>query len=301
MSFESCDEAECEAGTGVVELVITPKTKDLGEFSVRRILPAPKRQALGPFVFFDHAGPAEFPPGEGIAVRPHPHIGIATITYLFEGEIIHKDSLGYEQSIQPRAVNLMTAGKGIVHSERAGEDLNQHSKLHGIQSWIALPEALQEMAPDFVHYPASDIPKTDVAGVVVHVIMGDAFGCQSPVKTYSPTLYLELEIPSEHTIRLPREQPELAAYIVSGEVCADGCNYGEGRMLVVAAGQTLELTAREDARVMVIGGENLGPRHVWWNFVSTSEARIELAKQQWANDKFDPVPGDAEFIPLPES
>ena len=281
-------------------MTIEPKERDLGEFTVRRVLPAARRRMVGPFVFFDHMGPAEFPPGEGIAVRPHPHIGLATITYLFEGEIMHRDSLGCAQPIQAGAVNLMTAGRGIVHSERAGDDLNETSRLHGIQSWMALPLEDEECEPDFVHYPAAQLPELDVDGCTIRIIMGECFGQKSPVTTYSETLYFECVMPAGKKISIPGDADELAAYVVSGEIEADGLLYGNGVMLVAKNGKGLQLHAQEDSRVMVIGGEPLGERIVWWNLVSSSPERIEKAKDDWREGRFGSVPGDDEFIPLPE-
>ncbi len=285
---------------GAVDMIIRPNERDLGEFTVRRVLPAKARRMVGPFVFFDHMGPAEFPPGKGIAVRPHPHIGLATITYLFEGMIMHRDNLGFVQPIQAGAVNLMTAGRGIAHSERAGDDLDETSRLHGIQSWMALPRDEEEREPAFVHYPASDLPELEVAGCTVRIIMGECFGESSPVTTYSDTLYMECVIPAGREITIPGDSPELAAYIVSGAVSISGDDFGDGVMLVARQGRPLDIRAVEDSRVMIIGGEPLGERHVWWNFVSSSRERIEQAKDDWRDGRFDPVPGDDEFIPLPE-
>jgi redox-sensitive bicupin YhaK (pirin superfamily) len=282
-----------------VELTIEPRVRSLGEFDVRRVLPAAKRRMVGPFVFLDHMGPAVFPPGQGIAVRPHPHIGLATITYLFEGEIMHRDSLGYRQLIQAGAVNLMTAGRGIVHSERASDDLAITSRLHGIQSWIALPLDLEETEPTFLHYPASSLPELGVDGAMVRVIMGNAYGLQSPVLTYSPTLYLEASLAANAKLAVLDEAPERAVYIVSGRVDVGGSAYGEGTLVVLRGGVTVPLTAETEARVIVIGGTSIGPRHIWWNFVSSSEARIERAKRDWAEMRMGSVPGDDEFIPLP--
>ncbi len=280
--------------------IIEPRERDLGEFTVRRVLPAARRRMVGPFVFFDHMGPAEFPPGKGIAVRPHPHIGLATITYLFEGEILHRDSLGFVQPIRPGAVNLMTAGRGIVHSERAGDDLDETSRLHGIQSWIALPLAEEEREPAFVHYPASDIPEVDAGGCTIRIIMGDCFGASSPVTTYSQTLYLDCVMPAGGQLPLPADWPELAAYVVSGDVEIDGARYASGVMLVAQDSNGLDIVAHEDSRVMIIGGEPLGERIVWWNLVSSSPERIEKAKRDWRDGRFGTVPGDDEFIPLPD-
>ena len=283
-----------------VDLIIKPRERDLGEFTVRRVLPAAKQRMVGPFVFFDHMGPAEFPPGQGVAVRPHPHIGLATITYLFEGEIMHRDNLGFAQPIHAGAVNLMTAGRGIVHSERAGDDLDETSHLHGIQSWMALPRDEEEREPAFVHYPAAELPELEIDGCTVRVIMGECFGERSPVTTFSDTLYLECVIPAGHQITIPGDAGELAAYVVSGEVGLAGASYGGGVMLVAKQGQALPLRAEQDSRVMIIGGEPLGERHVWWNFVSSSRERIEQAKDDWREGRFGLVPGDDEFIPLPE-
>jgi redox-sensitive bicupin YhaK (pirin superfamily) len=284
-----------------VELTIQPRVRSLGEFDVRRVLPAAQRRMVGPFVFLDHMGPAVFPPGSGIAVRPHPHIGLATITYLFEGEIMHRDSLGYRQLIQAGAVNLMTAGRGIVHSERASDDIAVTSHLHGIQSWIALPLELEEMEPTFLHYPAPSLPELTIDGCTVRVIMGTAYGAQSPVLTYSPTLYLEASLPAKGELLLLDEAPERAVYVVSGRVAIGGDTYGEGTLAVLRAGITVPLAAENAARIIVVGGAALGPRHIWWNFVSSSEARIERAKRDWAEMKLGTVAGDDEFIPLPNS
>lgn len=286
--------------SNTIELTLKPELKDLGEFTVRRVLPAPRRRMVGPFIFFDHMGPAEFPPGKGIAVRPHPHIGLATITYLFDGQIMHRDSLGFVQPINAGAVNLMTAGRGIVHSERAGDDLDTTSSLHGIQSWMALPIEDEETDPEFIHYAADDIPETEVNGVAVRVIMGEAYGQRSPVKLFSSALYLECRMPAGSQLELPDQFEELAAYVVEGQVEIDGEPFEPGTMAVAATGQALGLAAESDSRVMVIGGAALGERHIWWNLVSSSRERIEKAKRDWQEKRFDMVPGDDEFIPLPD-
>jgi len=301
MSVQPSLEPECVAASGAIELTIEARVRSLGEFDVRRVLPAAQRRMVGPFVFFDHMGPAVFPPGQGIAVRPHPHIGLATITYLFDGEIMHRDSLGYVQLIQSGAVNLMTAGRGIVHSERASErDLPVRSRLHGIQSWMALPLELEEMEPSFVHYPAHSLPTLEHSGCTMRVIMGSAFGAQSPVATYSPTLYVEARMPLGTSFALPAGAKERAAYVVSGLVRIEGREYRDGVLAVARAGSTPSLTAVEDTRVMVIGGEPLGTRHIWWNYVSSSKERIERAKADWLEGRIGKVPGDDEFIPLPD-
>ncbi len=300
MSVQPSYEPECQKDDGSVELTIEARVRSLGEFDVRRVLPVATRRMVGPFVFFDHMGPAVFPPGQGIAVRPHPHIGLATITYLFEGEIMHRDSLGFAQLIQPGAVNLMTAGRGIVHSERAADDLAVTSRLHGIQSWLALPLELEEAEPGFVHYAADALPQVNVGGCAVRVIMGEAHGRRSPVLTYSPTLYLEVVMPAGSAYTLPAEASERAVYVAEGTTSAGNRPAGDGVMLVANPGAELRLTATTDSRVMVIGGESLGQRHIWWNFVSSSKERIERGKSDWRDGRFGKVPGDDEFIPLPE-
>ena len=286
--------------SNVIKLRIEPRERDLGEFTVRRVLPSPRQQMVGPFIFFDHMGPAEFPPGSGIQVRPHPHIGLATITYLFEGEIMHRDDLGYVQPIRAGAVNLMTAGRGIVHSERAGEDLQTHSRLHGIQSWMALPEHLAEMEPGFLHYGADELPELVRDGVTIRVIMGKAYGQTSPVKCYSPTLYLECQLPEGAGLELPDTNDDLGVYVVSGAVTIAEEHYKSGVLAIAEPGQRLRLEAVEASRVMVIGGESLGQRYIWWNFVATSMERMEQAKRDWKEGRFGKVPGDDEFIPLPD-
>jgi redox-sensitive bicupin YhaK (pirin superfamily) len=299
MSVQQTYEPECAEAGGPVELLIEARVRSLGEFDVRRVLPAAQRRMVGPFVFFDHMGPADFPPGKGIAVRPHPHIGLATITYLFEGEIMHRDDLGFVQKIEPGAVNLMTAGRGIVHSERA-VDLSVAARLHGIQSWVALPLEAEETAPSFIHYSAATLPEIDVGGCAVRVVVGSAFGRTSPVAAYSPTLYLDVRMPANASFTLPADVAERAAYVASGGVLLDGRVLFDGTMVVARAGAALTLEAAGDARVLVIGGEPLGARHIWWNFVSSSKQRIERAKQDWLEGRFGKVPGDDEFIPLPE-
>jgi len=290
-----------EALVAPVELTIQPRARSLGEFDVRRVLPAATRRMVGPFVFLDHMGPAVFEPGHGIAVRPHPHIGLATITYLFEGEIMHRDSLGYRQLIQAGAVNLMTAGRGIVHSERASDDLDRTSRLHGIQSWIALPLELEEMEATFLHYPAASLPERVIDGCNVRVIMGSAYGLQSPVLTYSPTLYLEATLPPHATLVLLDEADERAFYVAAGSVSIGTAVYSEGTLAVLHRGATAPLRAKAETRLIVVGGAPVGPRHIWWNFVSSSEARIERAKSDWREMRMGTVAGDDEFIPLPNS
>ncbi len=300
MTYHTASEPVCNQQSGTIELLIEPKKKDLGGFSVARVLPSSRRRMVGPFIFFDHMGPATFAPGEGIQVRPHPHIGLATLTYLFEGEIMHRDSLGYQQVIQSGAVNLMTAGSGIVHSERASDDLNTTSRLHGIQSWLALPAAAEQCEPAFAHYPAADIPAVEVGAASARVILGTAYGASSPVETHSPSLYLELLMPRGSAVKLPSHCAESAVYLVSGEVSIGERRCGAGVMAVIRNGEHAQLQAAADSRVMVIGGEPLGERHIWWNFVASSRQLIEQAKSNWRQGRFAGVAGDDEFIPLPE-
>ncbi len=300
MSYLPAATPKCVEERGAVTLRIEAQEKNLGELTVRRILPAKERRQVGPFVFFDHMGPAEFPPGEGINVRPHPHIGLATVTYLFAGRILHRDSLGCVQAICAGAVNLMTAGRGIVHSERAGDDLDRTARLHGIQTWMALPAGKEEMDPDFRHYAASELPDLVIDGVNVRVIMGEAYDQCSPVICHSPTLYLECRMPAGTRLSLPECHAELGVYVVDGNVRIADEAYEGGVLAIAGKGVRLQLHAAEDSRLMVIGGDAVGKRHVWWNFVASSRERIEQAKSDWREGRFDKVPGDDEFIPLPD-
>jgi redox-sensitive bicupin YhaK (pirin superfamily) len=300
MSYHKATAPVCSQPQGAIDLLIRPRRHDLGGFTVRRVLPASKRPSIGPFVFFDEMGPAVFPPGEGISVRPHPHIGLATLTYLFEGEILHRDSLGFVQPIRPGAVNLMTAGRGIVHSERPGEDLHRAAPLHGIQSWMALPIDQEEREPSFEHYPAEAMPAIEQHGARVRVIVGNAFGQTSPVHVCTPTLYLDCSLESGRSLTVPRNQADLGAYVVAGRVRIDDTPLKPGTMAVLCAGTPLALHAEEDSRVVVIGGEPLGRRHLWWNFVASSKARIEQAKADWKEGRFGRIAGETEFIPLPD-
>lgn len=299
MSFFECDSPQCKEQGSAIRLRIRPREKNLGEFSVRRVLPASRQRMIGPFVFFDHMGPAVFPPGKGIDVRPHPHIGIATITYLFEGEILHRDSLGVVQPIHPGAINLMTAGSGIVHSERPGEDLERESALNGIQSWIALPNELQEIDAAFDHYSASELPEWTDGGVVCRLIMGTLAGRESPVKTYSRTLYADLNFSAGAEIRIDLNENEQALYVAEGQITVVGELVDAGEMVVLDGANQIAMQSSVAARVMLIGGDPVGERQMYWNFVSNDIARIERAKDDWRNGAFPSVPGDDEFIPLP--
>ncbi|MDX1506866.1 MAG: pirin family protein [Woeseiaceae bacterium] len=284
-----------------VELVIDPKEKDLGEFTVRRALPDKRRRRIGPFVFFDHMGPAEFSPGTGVNVRSHPHIGLATITYLFEGEILHRDSLGYVQPIRPGAVNWMTAGRGIVHSEKVTPEIfASGQKLHGIQTWVALPLESEEMEPGFQHYPEELIPSTTVDGVDVTVIIGSAYGVNSPVVTESDTLYVEVNMDAGQSIELPSAD-ELGIYVVDGKVSIGDDDIDARQLAVVEGSEGGTVSAHAASKLMLCGGDSLeGERHVWWNFVSSSRERLEQAKNDWRDGNFGEVPGEPDYIPLPE-
>lgn len=301
MSYFDCDAPKCEASDQQLDLIIRPARKDLGEFSVARALPSPERKMVGPFIFFDHMGPAAFGPGEGIQVRPHPHIGIATITYLFDGTILHRDSLGFEQAIEPGAVNLMVAGKGIVHSERAGQDLDQHSRLHGIQSWMALPDEQAEREPEFTHYPAADIPELAHEDASIRLIIGTLFGASSPVTAFSDTIYAEIRLPADGRLTIPPVASELAVYLVDGRLEINQQGIVAGEMALARRSEAIHIVASETARLMLLGGEPVGDREIWWNFVASDTARIETAKLQWAEDRFPKIVGDDEFIPLPDS
>lgn len=288
---------------GGVLRVIESSSKSLGGFDVRRALPDARQRRIGPFVFFDHMGPADFVPGTGVNVRPHPHIGLATITYLFAGEIRHRDSLGFDRVIRPGAVNWMTAGRGVVHSERTPDALKASgSHLHGIQAWIALPRDLEETDPDFVHYSADQIPQVQRNGVRIRLIAGEAYDTRSPVQTASETLYIEADFEPGTNLELPRHVEELGIYVVDGEVEIDGQAFSSGHMIVVSPDSGASLAAKSRSKCMILGGGRLeGDLIVWWNFVSSSRERIEQAKKDWSEGSFDPVPGDAEFIPLPGS
>lgn len=299
MSRSEAHEPACTACQGAVELLIEGRSKNLGVFSVRRVLPSPMRKAVGPFIFFDEMGPADFPPGDGINVRPHPHIGLSTVTYLFDGEILHRDSLGYVQQIQPGAVNLMTAGRGIVHSERTPGQLERDGqRLHGIQTWMALPEAGQEIDPAFAHYPKDELPMIEGDGVTTTVIIGGALGERSPVATHAETLYLEQRLEAGVISPLSDHVAERGVYVVTGEIEVGGNELFPGAMAVINLGEAI-LKAVRSSHAMIIGGAPIGSRHIWWNFVHTSQKHIDRAKEDWTNGKFDPVPGDDEFIPLP--
>jgi redox-sensitive bicupin YhaK (pirin superfamily) len=286
-----------------IDQVILPRAHDVGGFEVRRALPATTRQMIGPFIFFDQMGPGEFLTGKGLDVRPHPHIGLATVTYLFDGAIQHRDSLGSDQPIVPGDVNWMTAGHGIAHSERTDRALRSHAnRLFGIQSWVALPRAHEETAPAFVHHPAASLPVIDDGGLQLRLIAGDGWGLRSPVSTFSELFYADAVLSPGAVVPLPDQHEERGAYIVEGGVEVAGDSFAPGRMLVFRAGDSSALRAGPlGARLLLLGGAAMdGPRHLFWNFVSSSRERIEQAKADWKAGRFGKVPGDeTEFIPLP--
>lgn len=290
---ETCDK---------VEHIIVPRARDLGGFEVRRALPSAKKQMIGPFIFFDQMGPAEFLTNEGIDVRPHPHIGLSTVTYLFDGEIYHRDSLGTELPITAGAVNWMTAGKGIVHSERTADDKWRNGQnLFGIQTWVALPKAFEEIDPDFEHKGKSALPVLENDGTQMRIIIGDMYGQASPVKTYSDMFYAHAEMAAGGVFPLDASFEERGIYVVSGDIEIAGDRFPGGQLLVFKPGDRITVRAHKPSRLMLMGGEPMdGPRHIWWNFVSSSKERIDQAKEDWRQGRFDTVPGDAEdFIPLP--
>lgn len=286
-----------------IDVVIVPRARDLGGFSVRRALPSKQRQMVGPFIFFDQMGPAEFLLGAGVDVRPHPHIGLSTVTYLFAGEIMHRDSLGNALLIRPGELNWMTAGRGIAHSERTPPELRSlGSKLFGIQSWVALSAKDEEVAPDFLHYGAEEMPVLGGEGKVVRVIAGTVLGATSPVRSSSELFYADVSMKAGASMPLDPDYEERAIYTVNGEVEIAGDVFGQAQLLVFRPGDRITVRAKTNARFMALGGQALdGPRHIWWNFVSSRADRIEQAKADWAMGRFDAVPGDTEFIPLPEA
>jgi redox-sensitive bicupin YhaK (pirin superfamily) len=286
----------------MLDIVIEQRRRSLGGFEVGRVLPFARRRMVGPFIFFDHIGPTDFPPGipGDVDVRPHPHIGLSTITYLFAGEIMHRDSVGSGQPIRPGEVNWMTAGRGITHSERFEQARAHGGPMHGIQAWVALPEADEETDPAFDHYDAAVLPGFDEGGVRGRLIAGSAFGLASAVKTHSPMFYLHCELAAGARFALPDDHRERAAYVVRGAVEVGGERHGEGRLLVFSPGRPATVTASEPSLLMVLGGEPLGERFIEWNFVSSSKERIEQAKADWRGGRMKlPDLDNGEFIPLP--
>lgn len=286
----------------MIDLIIPSRQKDLGGFEVGRVLPFPTHRMVGPFIFLDHMGPADFTPGVGINVRPHPHIGLSTVTYLFEGEIYHRDNLGSSLAIRPGEVNWMTAGKGIVHSERTTEgQLAVPRKMHGLQAWVALPDEAEEVDPAFDHYGPDALPTYEGGGMWARLIAGTAFGAEAKVKTHSPLFYIHWKLEPGARVSMPSGHSERAAFVVSGEVEVDGRVLPEGQMAVFTKSSDVVLTARTKATVAALGGEPVGQRFIWWNLVSSSHERIEQAKADWAAGRMALPPGDDhEFIPLPD-
>jgi len=285
----------------MLEMVIDQRRRDLGGFEVGRVLPFESRRMVGPFIFFDHIGPVDFPPGipRTIDVRPHPHIGLSTVTYLFDGEIMHRDSLGSEEAIRPGEVNWMTAGRGITHSERFEKARAQGDRLHGIQSWVALPREDEETTPGFIHYGRDVLPVLDEPGVFMRLVAGEAFGVNSGVRTHSPLFYVHWQLTSGARVQLPGAYSERAAYVVAGSVSVGAQRYSAGQLLVFSTGADATLTADADAIVMGLGGEPVGERFIEWNFVSSSKERIEQAKADWRAGRMKlPDLDNAEFIPL---
>jgi redox-sensitive bicupin YhaK (pirin superfamily) len=311
MSWNPSLEPGCPDAIGIdaIETLIVPRARDLGDFEVRRALPAPKRQMVGPFIFFDQAGPAEFVTGKGVDIRPHPHIGLGTVTYLFRGEFQHRDSIGSNQVIQPGAVNWMVAGRGVTHSERTSEETRKgpHS-LFGIQTWVALPEDSEEVEPSFEHHGKDTLPVIEADGLSARLILGRAFGQTAPAQLFSDTFYLDVALRSGVRFPLPSDHEDRGLYIVEGSVSIAGQMFEAGRMMVFRPGDGITVAAGpQGARLVALGGATLnGPRYIWWNFVSSSRDRIEAAKeewrrQDWGTGQFDLPPDDrSEFIPLPD-
>jgi redox-sensitive bicupin YhaK (pirin superfamily) len=286
----------------MIEMVIEQRRRDLGGFTVGRVLPFAGRRMIGPFVFFDHLGPLDLPPGvdRSVDVRPHPHIGLSTVSYLFAGEVMHRDSLGFEQPIRPKEVNWMTAGRGITHSERFEHARAQGDHLHGIQSWVALPDGQEEIAPSFSHHATSDLPQWNEAGVIGHLIAGSAYGLTAGAKTHSPLFYAHLEMAPGATAEIPTRHKERALYVASGAVEMDGMHFEPGRMLVLGSNAS-RVRATEQSKVMVLGGEPVGERFIYWNFVSSSKDRLAQAAADWKAGRMKlPDADDAEFSPLPD-
>lgn len=287
-----------------IELMVIPNAKDIGGFQVRRALPTAKRRLVGPFIFFDRMGPAILRAGQAMDVRPHPHIGLSTVTYLFDGNIRHRDSLGTEMVIQPGDVNLMTAGRGIVHSERTPEELRgAPMSVSGLQTWLALPDGKEEVAPVFENTAALLLPEIDAEGVSGRVVIGDFQGLRSPVRADTDTLYADLRLAPGASVKIPADAEERAIYTLDGDVSISGDRFPAERLLVFRPGDEIVVSSERGAHFMLFGGASLGsPRHIWWNFVSSSKERIEQAKQEWKTGRFDIVPGDEEeFIPLPDN
>ncbi|WP_425406775.1 pirin family protein [Hwanghaeella sp.] len=285
-----------------IEMAIAPRTSDIGSFEVQRLLPSRRRRMVGPFIFADRMGPAELGPENPMEVRPHPHIGLSTVTYLFDGEIVHRDSLGVEQRIAPGAVNLMTAGRGIVHSERSDPlKLEDGIRVFGMQIWMALPHELEETNPAFIHHGADTLPAIWDGGAEIRLVAGAFRGVTSPVETATGTIYADIALPRENNITIPADYEERALYPVHGSVEISGTVVSPGELLVLERRREITVRAVQDARLILLGGDPMdGPRHIWWNFVSSSKERIEQAKEDWKSGRFPVVPNDPDFIPLPD-
>jgi redox-sensitive bicupin YhaK (pirin superfamily) len=305
MSWLPSEEPRCAENDAAspIETVIVAKPRDIGGFEVRRLLPSSLRRMVGPFIFFDQMGPATFAPGRGLDVRPHPHIGLATVTYLFAGEVVHRDSLGTLQPIRPGDVNWMTAGRGIAHSERTSPETRASGgELSGIQAWVALPHDAEETEPAFAHHPREALPVLRGAGMQIRLIAGALFGTRSPVATLWDTVYADVALEPGARLPFPTEHEERAIYPISGDIELRGRRVEPARLLVLRPGREVTITAASPARLLLLGGAAMdGPRQIWWNFVSSSRERIEQAKADWREGRFAAVPGETEFIPLPES
>jgi redox-sensitive bicupin YhaK (pirin superfamily) len=308
MSWQPCPDPAPgdKRAADAIETIIVPRARDIGGFEVRRALPSAQRQMVGPFIFFDQMGPAEFVLGEGIDVRPRPHINLATVTYLFEGEILHRDSLGTEVAIRPGAVNWMTAGRGIVHSERTAWEVKKRgARLFGLQTWVALPQEHEETDPAFAHTPEADLPVIEDRGVHVRLVVGTGWGRTSPVRAFSDTIYADVTLKPGAALPVDATHEERALYTIAGEVEIGGDRFPAGHLMVLRPGDSITVRSPgpAPARFVLVGGAPMdGPRYIWWNFVSSRKERIELAKAEWRAGRFDTVPGDAEeFIPLPEN
>ena len=285
----------------VVDLVVGPRLRPLEGFTVNRVWPTPRRRLIGPFIFLDHLQAVDMPAGAGFDVPPHPHIGLATVTWLFEGELMHADSLGFRQAIRPGELNWMSAGRGIAHSERSTDDERRRaSRLHGMQAWVALPAEAELSAPSFEHVSSGDLPTVEIGGATLRLIAGRAFGLESPVTTASPLFYAESRLPAGGEFELAPELGERGIYIVDGEIEIDGLEYEAGRLLVLANERSCRIRARQSAMLMLLGGDPLdGERVIWWNFVSSEQGRIEAARADWQAGRFPSVAGDDEIMPLP--
>lgn len=291
------------AAADAIETVIVPRARDIGDFEVKRALPSAQRQMVGPFIFFDQFGPVLMKAGQGMDVRPHPHIGLSTVTWVFDGIIQHKDNLGFDQSIRPGELNWMTAGKGIVHSERTPpKERSAGQKVYGIQSWVALPKQHEETAPKFEHVADTALPILEDAGRKLRLIAGSLYGATSPVRTHSDLFYADVTLAPGARLPLTAEHEERGIYITEGSLTIGGVRHEEGRLLVFRPGDEITIASETGARFMLLGGEPMdGPRYIWWNFVSSSRDRIEAAKDDWKQARFKIVPGDEkEFIPLPD-